>query len=1675
MRKGTIVTLIFFLVMSLLQPAFTVQVSAANGFAGGNGSAGNPYEIENADQLNQIRDHLSSHFVLTNDIDLEGFGNWEPINSFTGTLDGQNYTIFNLSIDDTENGYSGTGDSSEGTGFFGGVESSSALIENLRLRNVDVRGNTNVGGLAGYYRNGKIENVYVEGEVRGNFRVGGIVGRPWSASMDNQIVFIGSVEGRKNVGGLAGRSSGTTTIGNAYVRADVNGITIDDDDPQEIGLGVGNTSGSDSDFESIYVAGTVSAEGDAESVGAFTGEIITSGTTFNSVFWTSEDQGDQGLAGVKPGNWKDERSKNYSFLEPDEMKGDNALDNMTGFDFGNTWVTIPNDYPVFEWQAGEEQEEVTRTISFDGFALACVTIEARPNDSTLPTVHTETGDDGSFTFSKEEGNGLFENSRYQMYLLYNNGQEALIGTIDPSEDEQEPFDVPALDDVITLEKPTLSFIGYDTGTWTDEDVEVELTADADGEIMFYQINDEDWVRYEEPFTISEEGEHKVRAHSSLNNCGDIALSDTTDPEDVWIDKTPPEIEWAPDGNPDLATEQATVVTVTDALSDVDADSLLYQWTASDGEAEDGEWTGFASGEELTFETEKTGDYVLHVRASDEVGNDVETASEVFAVESQVSRVERLISGLPDEADVDLNDEADIGHARGAFDELSDDRKQEVGNPERLEAAEDALLKLEQEIDKVNDLIDALDRDITLSDEDAIREAREGYEALSTLQKERIDNLNTLAEAEETLSVIQVKALIEDLPDREDMDLGDKKAVNDAREAYDALSDEQKNDVGNLDRLTAAEDAISELEEDVASVEEAISDLPDSGDIRLSDEGAVESARDSYDDLSDGQKESVNNLERLEEAELVIEERRQAIADLNEEIDSLPDPVTYSDRDRITDIREQYEAFGDDQKQEVSQERVEKLEASEEEIQALQEAIDQVTAAIEALPDPVTYSDREDVKKVNEQYGALADDQKDGVDAATVTVLEEAMTDVEDLEQAVTEVNDAIEALPAEADLDLGQADEVEAVRAMFDSLADDQQQDVLHPGNLETAEARVQELREEVEQVIEAIEALPETIRFADRQQVQEVRNQYDRLSADQQQEVEPAKIERLTEAEGEIRRLRPSPPPVEQEPEETVEERLIDVTTDDPNEVLVQTPVSRTTASDGRVTDRVDFDGERALEAIGRLQETGGTRSSIVIPDNNNEVDEFEVTVRQEAVTSFNQNNIDIRVETDHARVTVPAVSTNGFDEELFFRIVPEREPERLTAVRERGDDIMREASLSGGGNGSYELVDIPRTIETNYTGMETEVALPLPEEVLVPENLRVLIEHSDGERVVVDPRNGDASGRFVTDDDGNVTYIAFTIDKFSQFTFFDISASEADAEDGVPTFFDEPLLFTGTANPDQTLIVEINGDEVGVVTTDEEGNWTFELEDPELTDGAHALTLVNDAGERSDGIVFQYYTVYSYGGYLHGYPDGTFRPEEDVLRSQVAAMLARHMMDGYVPEAENHLFRDALGHWSADYLGIVREAGLMIGYSDGTFGVDDELTRAQVAVIADRWVTMACEDDGDGRYCHDELTAQSYTDLADSHWAAESINRISGLGITKGYGDQSFRPDQTITRAETVTMLNRMFELGPLYGVDKPTFSDVDDAHWAFHHIEKAGTDHRFILRRDDETGDVREYVHE
>jgi hypothetical protein len=177
----------------------------------------------------------------------------------------------------------------------------------------------------------------------------------------------------------------------------------------------------------------------------------------------------------------------------------------------------------------------------------------------------------------------------------------------------------------------------------------------------------------------------------------------------------------------------------------------------------------------------------------------------------------------------------------------------------------------------------------------------------------------------------------------------------------------------------------------------------------------------------------------------------------------------------------------------------------------------------------------------------------------------------------------------------------------------------------------------------------------------------------------------------------------------------------------------------------------------------------------------------------------------------------------------------------------------------------------------------------------------------------------------------------------------------------------------------------------------------------------------------------------YISGYEDGSFRPEEPVSRAEIAGMLDRLSAFRPVSNTEKAVedeasFADVRGHWASEAITHLASEGVLAGYSDGAYMPENAISRAEIAVIISRWAGLSI---GSGK--------ETFVDTA-GHWAQGEIAAGLAAGWLEGYEDGIFRPDAWVTRAEAVTLLNRVLKREPLHHHSSVIpWHDVSENHWA------------------------------
>jgi hypothetical protein len=199
---------------------------------------------------------------------------------------------------------------------------------------------------------------------------------------------------------------------------------------------------------------------------------------------------------------------------------------------------------------------------------------------------------------------------------------------------------------------------------------------------------------------------------------------------------------------------------------------------------------------------------------------------------------------------------------------------------------------------------------------------------------------------------------------------------------------------------------------------------------------------------------------------------------------------------------------------------------------------------------------------------------------------------------------------------------------------------------------------------------------------------------------------------------------------------------------------------------------------------------------------------------------------------------------------------------------------------------------------------------------------------------------------------------------------------------------------------------------------------------------------------------TVYHQTFFI-GYPDGTFKPDRNVSRAEVAAALTRALGLGWSNTAPSYPDVPAT-HWSSGNIQIMKDEGIMIGDASGTFRPDAFITRAEAATLVLRMLKIAPIQN---------LVASSFKDVPVTNWAAGYIEAMQKNGLITGYPDGTYKPTANILRSEFAALANRA--LGRGIGSSSQTaglaasvlWPDVPATYWAYLDILEASTPHTVV----------------
>lgn len=194
----------------------------------------------------------------------------------------------------------------------------------------------------------------------------------------------------------------------------------------------------------------------------------------------------------------------------------------------------------------------------------------------------------------------------------------------------------------------------------------------------------------------------------------------------------------------------------------------------------------------------------------------------------------------------------------------------------------------------------------------------------------------------------------------------------------------------------------------------------------------------------------------------------------------------------------------------------------------------------------------------------------------------------------------------------------------------------------------------------------------------------------------------------------------------------------------------------------------------------------------------------------------------------------------------------------------------------------------------------------------------------------------------------------------------------------------------------------------------------------------------------------------YVIGYPDGTVRAEQNITREEVAMIFYRLLRDDVRAElrTDKNDFTDvAADRWSNVAISTMVNGGFIVGYPDGTFGPERNITRAEFATIATRFASLM-DDSG-----------ATFSDI-DGHWSKSYVLKAATAGWISGYPDGTFLPEKNITRAEAFTIINNVLSRSVNkegLHADTTLWSDMDGSEWYYYIVLEATNSHSYARQED------------
>ncbi|WP_405158182.1 S-layer homology domain-containing protein [Paenibacillus sp. FSL H8-0283] len=412
----------------------------------------------------------------------------------------------------------------------------------------------------------------------------------------------------------------------------------------------------------------------------------------------------------------------------------------------------------------------------------------------------------------------------------------------------------------------------------------------------------------------------------------------------------------------------------------------------------------------------------------------------------------------------------------------------------------------------------------------------------------------------------------------------------------------------------------------------------------------------------------------------------------------------------------------------------------------------------------------------------------------------------------------------------------------------------------------------------------------------------------------------------------------------------------------LTKTPITRTTETNGTIKDLVKMTEAIAKESVEKAKQLNMNTARIVIPDTKDSVSETRIELPKAAVKELNDGSLKLEISTENVVISVPTNSIAGFDQDLYFRVVPLKKESERKEVEERAkkEQLIQQVAP----NTNVRVLARPVEIDTNMQSREVTLTLPLRDSLPTDpaarqqalDNLAIYIEHSDGTKELI-------QGKLVKLTD-NSEGIEFTVTKFSTFTLVVVDGLKASQSTHQPYI----QGFGADFRPDAFVTrAQMAAMLARNLPTEAAAGSVSSVSYKDVSATHWATSEIQKA--QSAGI-------------MNGMSNIQFAPEGSITRAQMATIAYRWMQQQVSATTVNGpavSFTDVSADlWAADAIAYVQSAGLMVGYNDGTFKPDSKLTRAEAVKVLNVLFN---------RPPLTGAATPTFSDVPDTHWAYADI----------------------------------------------------------------------------------------